>query len=152
MTATYDGTATDGRNAVVAYAEFNTDVSITGTNEAGATPIVTAPTFTPNGRDSFFLEFCAPSVTPAVSGGVITIVVYDNGNPIFAGTSGIAVVTNSAAGVCTYPCLTRLRITQPTAVAHSYSVRAFRGVGNGTVNGTNGGTSRPGYVMIERDF
>jgi len=148
---TYDPTAANNSFSV-AYAEFSTDVTVSGTTEAAANSVVEAPGFIPNGRDSFWLEFVAPGVSPGASAGAsVVLVVYDNGSPLFAGTSAIAQVINNAAAAYTTSVSTKLKIKSPTAVVHVYSVRAFRAVANGTVNGTSGGIGRPGSINITRE-
>lgn len=132
----------------ISYVEFNTDVAISATTEASADTIVTAAAFTPNGADTYFIEFFAPGVQPGSSvGAQIVVDLYDNGNPISAGASMIAWFINPAAAVFVASADAKRRVT-PSNASHTYSIRAHRAVANGTVLGTSTGTSQPGYVRI----
>lgn len=145
-----DGSSITSAPSTASYVEFNTDISVTGITEAGATTIVTAAAFTPNGVDSYWIEFFAPGVQPASSlSAQVIICVFDNGSPIAAGTAAIAQVLNPTAAVMVTPVIAKLRVT-PTAVSHTYSICAYRQVGNGSVRGTGAGISRPGYVSVTK--
>lgn len=134
----------------ISYVEFTTDVTISATTEATANTIVTAAAFTPNGVDAYWIEFFAPGVSLGTSTGAqILIDLYDNGSAISAGASVLAQFVNPAAAAFINSCDTKRRIV-PTNAAHTYSIRGHRVTANGTVNGTGGATTQPGFIRITK--
>lgn len=140
-----------GEGATVSYVEFATDIAISGTTEAGATPIVAALPVVASGGDSFVVRFfCPAAVTNATAGGALLVCLYDNGVPIVAGLSRIGALVTPAAVSTTAPMLCERRLS-PAAGSHTYSITAFKtGAGNGTMQGSQGGTSQPGYIWVMR--
>lgn len=147
---TYNPQAAAGLPSSVAYAEITTNVSITATTEATAIAIVTAPTFTPNGTDAFWIEFFTPDATLAANAGgnALTLCLYDNGVSI-----GFISVLSSGGTTVLDTQMRPVRKLTPTAVAHTYSVRGFRTNANCTINAGAGGigVNHPAYINITRD-
>lgn len=136
---------------LVDYVEFNTDVSITGTTEAAATTVVTGAGFTPNGTDSFFVEFGCPGVQPASSiGAQIIIALYDNGSAFNSPNSTMAQFVNVAAQTWITPCFCTTNKITPSNASHTYSIRAWRIVNNGTVRGSSAGIGVPGFIRVRK--
>lgn len=138
--------------STVSYVEFSTDVSISGTTEAAANTVVTAGAFTPTGMDDYWVEFFCPAIqTGASTGAQIRLALYDNGNPISAGTSTVAIyLCPAAATALLVNGYAKRRLVTPSAVSHTYSIRGWRLVANGTVNGTTAGITTPGYICVTK--
>lgn len=147
---TYNAQAAAGLPSSVAYAEITGNVSITATTEATATVVATAPTFTPNGIDAFWIEFYSPDVTVAANAGgnAITFCLYDG-----AASIGFIGVVSSGGTTALDSTVRVARKLIPTAAAHTYSIRAFRTNANCTVNAGVGGlaANQPAYINITRD-
>lgn len=140
---------TPPRWQTISYVEFNTDVTISATTAATANTVVTAAAFTPNGADTYYVEFFAPAVSLGTSvGAQILIVLYDNGSQISAGASQIGQFVNPAAATFINECYASSPRLTPSNASHTYSIRAFRVTANGSVNGTSGATTQPGYVRV----
>lgn len=135
----------------ISYTTITANVTISATTAATATTIITAPAFTPNGVDSFWLEFYAARCdTAAVAGATVICTVYDNGAELLLGaqTGGeISQIANPAAAAFIAPQYGRVKVT-PTAVAHTYSIRGFQGGGNGLIAG--GGNFMPPFLRITK--
>lgn len=140
--------------AVVDCVTFNTDITISATTAAAANTIVTGAGFTPNGTDTYLIEFqCAAIVVGASAGAALFIVLYDNGSIIGAGagTEGRIAQFNSQAAIAgVIPCHAAHRLV-PSNAAHAYSIRAYRLTTNGTILGTNSATGAPGFIRITKD-
>lgn len=139
---------------IVDYVEFNTDVAISTTSAATATVVVTGAGFTPNGVDSYMIEFfCVCGSTGASVGSALIFCLYDNGSIISAPASGtegrIAQLLTPAGASFTSPVIGKRKVT-PTNALHTYSVRCYRVVANGSVLGTASGTGSPGYIQITK--
>lgn len=132
----------------VDYVEFTGDVSITATTEAAAITVVTGAGFTPNGTDSFFVQFSGQIQPSATASDKIVAVLYDNGSPIVAGNSGIAVIFTPAAGTDVISGVWSSNKITPTNASHTYSIRAFRGSNNGLVRGGNVLGAMPGFIRV----
>lgn len=133
---------------IVDYVEFTGDVSITATTEGAAITVVTGAGFTPNGTDSFFVEFSGQIQPSATASDKIVAVLYDNGSPIVAGNSGIAVIFTPAAGTDVISGVWSSNKITPTNASHTYSIRAFRGSNNGLVRGGNVLGAMPGFIRV----
>lgn len=131
--------------ALVSYVEFASLITVSATTEATATTVVTAAAFTPNGLDSFWIEFYAPGwQTSATAGAQLLVVLYDNGSAIASGSSKIAVLVNPAATTYVLQIIASRKVT-PTNASHTYSIRAYTTVANSFIRGDTG---VPGYVSI----
>lgn len=129
------------------YNEFTSNVTVTATTEAGANTVVTATAFTSDATP-VIIEFFAPSVLLfAGTAGAINCVLFEDGSPIGV----LAYAENSAADAFQLPVLGRRRLT-PTAASHTYSIRAHRNGGNGTIAAGAGGAGAyvPGYIRITK--
>jgi hypothetical protein len=132
-------------SGAVAYQEFNAPVTVSGVF-ATPTTVVTAPAFTADGVQAYWIEFSVPQVNPGVAD-FVAFLLYDGATNLgqFA-TEGASAATDYG-GV-----LGRVKLT-PSAGAHTYSIRAFRGTANGTVNAGPGGSGAwtPGSIRIVAD-
>lgn len=133
---------TTGTTLTASYVEFTANVTIAGASEAAATTIVTAAAFTPNGTDSYWIEFFSPQCAAGASDS-ITFCLYDGAASV--GKPGIL------SGASLEPVVLRRKLT-PTNAAHTYSIRAYRATTNGTVAaGVDGvGNLVPGYISITK--
>lgn len=130
------------------YVEFTGDVSITATTEAAAITVVTGAGFTPNGTDSFFVQFSGQIQPAATAADKIVVVVYDNGSPLVAGNSGIAIIFTPAASTDVVSGLWQSNKITPTNASHTYSIRAYKGTNNGLVRGGSALGGVPGYIRV----
>jgi len=132
----------------LAYTEFTAPVTISATTEATANTIVTAPAVTFDGATAVNVEFFTPKVILATSvGAEVVFALYDGA----ASIGLIGDLINSAAAGSVSPASLSRRLT-PSAAAHTYSVRAWRGVADGTIIAGTGGVGAylPGYIKITK--
>lgn len=138
---------------IVDYVTLTTDVTISATSAATANTIVTGAGFTPNGTDTFKIEFVCPAIAVgATSGAALFILLYDNGSIISsgAGTEGRIAQFNSQAAIAgVIPCKSEF-VVVPSNAAHTYSIRGYRLTTNGSILGTNSGTGAPGFIRITK--
>jgi hypothetical protein len=130
----------------LAYTEITSNVSVTATVEASATPIVTAGAFTFDGSTKALIIFYTPLViTAAVASATVTLWLFEDGSSI-----GALGTVKTAAGVDTRVPVTVARRMTPSAASHTYSVRATQSGGNGTVAAAAGGSGNtfPAYIRI----
>lgn len=137
---------------VISRVNYSTSTAITATTSATAQQIVIAASWTPNGTDTFWIEFYCPCVSAgAAVGAQLRIDLWDNGAEISAGNSTFGQMVNTAAGtVMVVPMFLRIPLT-PTNAVHQYEVRAWRITADGTVNASAaGGLSHtlPGYIAV----
>jgi hypothetical protein len=129
------------------YAAYTADVTVSANTEAGATVVVTAAPFTPNGTTDYWVEFFCPQCVPA-NADFIVICVFDNG--VFLTRLGVHAAATNNNGVIT----PRIRLdgaNRPTAISHTYSIRALRGATNGTLKagaGFGAGILAPGFIDV----
>ncbi len=125
-----------GSGGEVAFQDFTTPVSITATSEGSADPVVTAPSFTPNGTSAYLFEFYAPDANPDFATGTyLALYLFEDGSSI--GTIWdlqIVSVGFSLTGV-----YAQARLT-PTSSSHIYSIRAAVDTGTGVVSAGAGGS------------
>lgn len=133
-----------------AYNEYTAAVSITATTEATATTVATASAVAFDGATSVWVEFFSTDVQPAVvAGAEIIFALYDGASSI--GLFG-RVSASSAGSAAADPVVLRRRFT-PAAATKTYSIRAYRTGGDGTVqagNGSGAGARLPGYIRISK--
>ena len=130
------------------YAQITSSVSVTGTSAATATTCITGNAVTYDGSTRICIEVYCPAVqTGTSSGSIIEVLIYD-------GSSQVGIVGEVARGTgssdnCTL--CARIYLT-PSAAAHTYSVRAYRGTANGTFQAGAGGndTYMPAYLRITK--
>ena len=130
----------------LAYVQVTVDLSVTATTEGAAQSVVSAPLLSFDGATRVCIEFFCPEAQCAASAGAAIILpLYEDGSSI--GFMG-AVLTNAMIA----PVLVR-RFMTPTVGSHTYDVRAYRLVANGTLNfGAGGvGVDMPGYIRITRN-
>jgi hypothetical protein len=132
----------------LAYAQITANKSITTSGAVGGDAVVSAPATVFDGSP-VMLEFFSPAVTPAaIAAATVQLFLYEGATVL----STFAVVSNPAAGQCYVPVYAARRFT-PTAGSHTYSVGAFRELGNGTVGaGPGGGLGQyvPAFIRITR--
>ena len=143
-----DGTitidATGGSSGTeLAYTQFTSSVTINNGTEAGANTIVTASAITADGSTPIYVEFFAPLVRNT-NISAVTVYLFEDGTSL--GPWAAADITAANSG---YPIYCGLRRV-PAAGSRTYSVRANRGAGTGTVYGGAGGTgvTQPGFIRI----
>lgn len=114
---------------------FTSPVTITGTNEAGATTIATGTTLTYAAVTTRF-ELISPQFHCGTAG-TITFWLYEDGASI--GVAGFLGSGIDAPGLLT-------TYHTPSAGSHTYSIRASRGTADATIHGGAGGAGnyRPG--------
>lgn len=129
---------------LVAYAEVTASVTVSGTNEATATLAVTAPSFVADGTSTYWIDFYCPQILAANSDFII-VVIYADGAFLhrLCVWAEVTNVSGSDFG--------RRRVT-PSAGAHVYDIRAFRGATNGTLSFGTGasGVLVPGFIAITK--
>lgn len=127
---------------VVSYVEFTANVTVSGTSGAQTT-VVTATAFTPNGTDAYWIEFYSVEVIASAADFVV-LELWDGATDL--GRIG----TVGSSGLAT-PVTVRRKVT-PSNATHTYAIKAWRNVANGTVVAGNGGavTDLPGYISITK--
>lgn len=139
---------TTGLSSDISYVEGTADVTISATTEATANTVATAAAFTANGSDAYVIEFTAAKAEPAQTAAAsIIFVLYDGASAIANSQIGV-VQAYSATGLGGVPVNLRRRLV-PSAAAHTYSVRAYRTVGNGVVRAASG-TYAPLAIRITK--
>lgn len=132
----------------LAYAQITANKTITTSGAVGGDAVVSAPATVFDGSP-VMLEFFSPAVTPAaIAAATVQLFLYEGPTVL----STFAVVSNPAAGQCYVPVYAARRFS-PTAGSHTYSVGAFRELGNGTVGaGPGGGLGQyvPAFIRITR--
>lgn len=131
------------------YTEITSSVSITATTEGAADTVVSAGAIVFDGSTRICIEFYSPLIQPgATASSQIAVLLYDGSSSI-----GFILVAmkdgTSTAQRGTTGCLVR-RFLTPSAASHTYSIRAFRVVSNGTVVAGAGGSgdNMPAYIRI----
>ena len=130
------------------YVQITSSVSITATTAATATTCITGNAVTYDGSTRICIEVYSPAVqTGATSASTVNIVLYD-------GSTEVGVIGEVARGTgSTDNCTLCARVyLTPSAAAHTYSVRAYRGTSNGTFQAGAGGagTYMPAYLRITK--
>jgi hypothetical protein len=125
----------------LAYAEFTADVPVTATTQPAAQTVVTAPAVTFDGLTAVWVEFQAPRVD-AGPGSVTVLDLWDGSTDLGILGSVRGVVSDFVGAP-----VNRSRRLTPTAGAHTFSVRVWRTVSDGTVRATG---TLPGHIRIFR--
>jgi hypothetical protein len=135
----------------LAYQQFTANVSVTGTVQASAMTVVTAPAFTADGSSSYWVEFFAMAVAP--HNGQDAAILFD----LWESATDVATIAwiqnpgASAGGTMRVPVRARSKLT-PAAGSRTYSIRAwlandataatvYAGAGSGAANA-------PGYIGV----
>jgi hypothetical protein len=136
--------------SIITYVEFTADVTINTTVESSAVTIVTAAAFTPNGTDSFMIEFFCPQYQPGTSASeYMAATLWDGSTDL--GWIGVML---GGTGALFSAQVMRRKVT-PTSAAHTYSIRGHNSAaGNGIVHAGAGtpGLLLPGYIRISKEF
>jgi hypothetical protein len=125
------------------YTEFTSSVSVTSTNSASPTDVVSSGAIT-YANVPHLVEFFSPQVA-AETAKVVSVMLWDASTDLgILGAVGNA-ASNTAASV-----FLGRRLT-PTAASHTYRIRAYVSAGtisviSGGVGGT--GAAMPGYIRI----
>ena len=125
-----------GGSGEVAYAEITADVTVSGTNSATATTIITLPAFTADGVTPYVIEF----FSPILANGAAALPSSSYGLTVWA----VRPLDNRqvfAAAFCIY---VKSAKQTPAAGSRTYSIRGWRSTANATVvarSGTAGDTS-----------
>jgi hypothetical protein len=135
------------------YTEFTGPKTVTGTNEANATSIVTTPSFNLDGATPVLVEIFAPGGTaPAVANGTLTSYIYQNGTAGGAALSlGQAAVVQPVTGGSIVPVYGVRRVTPP-AGSYTFIWGAFGTGGNGAIYAGPGTVNQmgPGFIRVTR--
>lgn len=130
----------------VAYTQYISAVTMTGTTVGAATQIVSAGAITYEAVPHL-IEFYCPIMT-AGAGGQLFIILRD-------GTTVLGTLARVTVGAST-PLFGRHRLT-PTAASHTYNIAGWNAAaGTSTANGGSGGaagngtTDLPGFIRITR--
>ena len=131
------------------YVEITAPVSVTAASAATATTCITGSAVVYDGATRVCIEAFSPYLeTIATSLATITVLLYDGATQV-----GILAFHGRGDGTRTSidPMFAR-RFLTPSAASHTYSIRAYRGVGNGTFNAGTGGddTFLPAYIRITK--
>jgi len=139
-------TPSSGSGAELDYAQFTSPVSITATTEGTANTLVTGASVAYDGSTVVMIQFYCPYITPASTNGASVIVQVNEGSTVLGYICSVLVPTGAQMNI---PGNGFMRLT-PSAASHTYSIRAFRGTGNGTVGAGAGGAGayRPGFMRI----
>lgn len=138
-----------GAGTIMDRVSFTADVTVSGTTEAGATPIVSGNGFTADGVSSYWVRFFSPGVIPAaVNGAVVNFYLFLDGNPISAGHSLWGQVAVPAGATMCVPVLLEYYVPTPASGTRTFSARASRGANNGTVRGNTVNLGLEGYICV----
>jgi hypothetical protein len=131
------------------YVEITVSVTISATTAATADTCITGNAVVYDGATRVCVEVYCPALVPAGSNSAdVIVLLYDGATQVgIIGTVGSA---STAPGV--FATLLAPRFLTPTAASHTYSVRAYRTVGNGTFSAGAGGndTYLPAYIRITK--
>lgn len=139
--------------AVPAGYEFNVasvtaDVTISATAEASSTTIVTSGAVSYDGATTVIIEFFCPRLlTGTGATAAIVFSLWDGSSQV--SRFGVIQAPNIASASVITPVFLRMRVT-PSAASHTYSVRGFRTVGDGTAfagPGTGGAGINPPILL-----
>lgn len=133
------------------YAELtSTSVSITGTSAASPTNVVSGNAVTYDGSTVIVVEFAVYAVAPAADGAII-FNLFDGSTDL--GRLGIVdgVASSTTTVAFSIPVRLARRLT-PSAASHTFHIKAWRTVGNGTIFAGAGGTDTPlpGFIRITK--
>lgn len=134
---------------VQSYVEITSGVSVVGTAAGTATTVVTAGAFTADGTTIYCVEFFAYDVSIASGAAGFAIVTLNEGATEIGRVAGL---NNGGAGAQTDFSVLARRFITPSAGAHTYIIKAYRGTPAVTINAGTGasGTDNapPAYVRI----
>lgn len=137
-----------GGIAVLDYVQRTTDLSITGTNEAGADTFLTGSSVTYDGSTPVLVEFFSPDCRAGTTGGAIVFLLYDGATVL--GRIGVWIPAASTGDTARGS----YRLT-PSAGSHQYIIKVY-GPGSGSPvagAGSGGtGTALPAYMRISSEI
>ncbi len=124
----------------IGYDQITGNVTVSATTEASGTTVISCAAHTFDGSPVLAEFYCN-----ALSVGDFVIV------SLFESTTQIGRFTQSATGVSAFAAHGAIRFT-PSAASHTYTVTAYRGSSNGTVNAGAGGTAvySPTFVRFTK--
>lgn len=133
--------AVSGSGSELAYTEFGTTVSVTGTSEGAANTVVTASPITVDGGTPIILEFWCHRLVHGTTN--INL-------EFFRDSTGIGGLIGSLDGG-TAPVILRRRIT-PAVGTYTFSVVAWVDAGTGQVQAGAGGAANnlPGFIRVTK--
>ncbi len=132
----------------IGYDQITTSVTVSSTNEAAGTTVISAAAHTFDGSP-VIAEFFAPAcATAAAAGGTLIISLFEGATQIARLVAVVDPVTGTQPD---FPCIGKLRFT-PTAASHTYTVTAFEASGSATVVAGVGGTAAyaPAYIRFTK--
>lgn len=128
----------------IAYVEFTSNVTISGTDATTPSDVVSSGAINYDGAVRVCVEFYASNVQAANgSDAAVLLHLWDASTDL--GRMGSWQGQNQAA-----PAFLKRYLT-PSAGSHTYRVRGWRTVGDGTVEAGSGGTGNarlPGYIRV----
>jgi hypothetical protein len=141
-------TGVGGVASELVYTQITGNVTVTGTNEAGATTVITSGAITVDGSTNVMVEFFCPrvSIDIASAGQGVVFDLYDDSTIV----GRIAVVILGADGE--HPVVGRARVTNP-ANGSVFVVKAWKTTSNGvtaTVGSGGTGAQVPGFIRVTR--
>lgn len=122
--------SSDRKDIEIAYAEFTSSVTVSGTSTATANDVVSAGAIVFDGVTRVRFEFFAPAVSTAVTN-LARVVIC-----LFDSTTCLADLSQVGQGDGTRAVETSLylqRFLTPSAASHTYNIKAYRTVANATV-------------------
>lgn len=123
----------------LAYAQFTSSVTVNATSSASPNDVVSSGALTYDGSTRVCIEFFAPIVgTGATGGSAVTVALWD------ASSEGPRLATRQGASQ-QGPIYARFFLT-PSAASHTYRVRAWRDISNGTIFAGDGVGAEPEFV------
>jgi hypothetical protein len=135
--------ATGAAGTVLNYTEFTVTVTVTSTNEAAPTTIVTASAaVTLNGTTRIGVTFYTPVFATGTGASALLANLWrdttDLGRMVGSSISGTGIAANAT------------RYLTPAAGTYTFSIRGWRTNNDGTVVAGNGGAGAylPGYILI----
>lgn len=140
------GPAGPSGGAPLDYTQFTSPVTISGTTGAPTT-VVTSGAVTLDGAQSIIVEFYSPQVNCGSGGDFVAMVLFDGATNL--GQIGTVSASNNEADGVFY----KVKIASPSAGSHTYTVKAFRSLVNGTIQAGAGGAGAfmPGCIRILND-
>lgn len=130
------------------YVQSTADLTVSATTSATANTAITGTAVTYDGATVVMVEFYSPAVLPGTTlGDRVTVCLFDNG----ASIGNLGLVQNETIGQSLIMPVHVVRRLTPSAIAHTYSIRAYRdGTNNGTIFMGAGGvdTRVPGFLRI----
>jgi hypothetical protein len=131
---------------VVSRTERTTDLLVTGGNEGGATTVVTAPAFTPDGTSVYGFQVFGAQCEVANNTSLLGVLFQDG-----AAIGTLFDFSNGTTLTLAWP-MTATYYFTPTNASHTYSWRAWRTTSNCNIFAGSGGAGHlvPAYLLITK--